>query len=308
MKNLFIIKTITNNKNLSDEAFTVWCGLRNIMQKNTKEYFVSFNLIAHSVFNRVPNRYELSAMKEGYEELRDMGYIKELAEFSKTEHLVDLSQLYYTKEQGYFSGLREDEMHTIMNIKCPHSRYKMLRYFTCMVGTFNQNYPYAGKISGVPLECFCDMIPISKPTLIVFNEVLMKHKLLHVISHDDFFQYDNGYSELRQIPNTYSRWEDKDFAIQIDDGINGYKKLNEKHIGTISNEKRSLGQKLKHFLAGKEYDLETVQKLYDYAVEKNVYLEANPETAELIPLDRFDGYDINSELFGSLKGESQWRI
>ena len=34
MKNLFIMKRIVENMNLSDSAFSVWCGLRNIMHKD----------------------------------------------------------------------------------------------------------------------------------------------------------------------------------------------------------------------------------------------------------------------------------
>lgn len=297
MKNLFIIKTITNNKNLSDEAFTVWCGLRNIMQKDTTQYFVSLNMIAYSVFNRVPNRYELSAMKQGYEELRDMGYIKELAEFSKTEHLVDLSQLYYTKEQGYFADLRTEEIHKIMNLEYKCSKYKLLRYFTCQIGSFNRGdiaSSYKGKVGGMGLDYFCDLIPISKPTVIMFNKVLMEHELLYVISHDDFIKYDNEFSELRQIPNTYSRWEDKELAEGYSSYYEGYKeKQSERERAATANERRALAQKLKHFLSGREYDLQTVQKLYDYAVNKNVYLEADPNADKLISLDRFNDYDIN---------------
>lgn len=296
MKNLFIIKTITNNKNLSDEAFTVWCGLRNIMQKDTTEYFVSLNMIAYSVFNRVANRYELSAMKQGYEELRDMGYIKELAEFSKTEHLVDLSQLYYTKEQGYFADLRTEEIHKIMNLEYKCSKYKLLRYFTCQIGSFNRGdiaSSYKGKVGGMGLDYFCELIPISKPTVIMFNKVLMKNELLYVISHDDFIKYDNEFSELRQIPNTYSRWEDRKLAEGYSNTLEGYKeKQYERERAATANERRALGQKLRHFLAGREYDLETVQKLYDYAVNRNVYLEADPNVDELIPLDRFCKYKI----------------
>lgn len=54
MDNLFIVKRITENMELSDEAFTVWCGLRNIMQKDVTEYFVTYNMIAYSIFKRIP--------------------------------------------------------------------------------------------------------------------------------------------------------------------------------------------------------------------------------------------------------------
>lgn len=33
-ENLFIVKMIVENMNLSDNAFSVWCGLRNIMHKD----------------------------------------------------------------------------------------------------------------------------------------------------------------------------------------------------------------------------------------------------------------------------------
>lgn len=288
---------ITNNQDISDEAFTVWCGLRNLMQKNTTEYFISFNMIAYSVFGRIPNRYELAAMKQGYEELKQLEFIKELAEFSKTEHLVDLKKLYFTPDQGYFSDLRAEEMHKIMNIDCRHSKYKLLRYFTCMLGTFNcKKDSVYYKLGSMGLDTFCDLMPISKPTCIAFNEVLEQNELLFIIRHKDFIQStdEDGCSYLREIPNTYSRWEDQDRAKRYGDTITGYKAYKaEEDYKETANERRSLGQKLKHFLAGKEYDLETVQKLYDYAVKKNVYLEASTETAELIPLDRFDGYDID---------------
>ena len=47
MKNLFIIKKVTEDKDLTDEAFVVWCGLRNIMQMDIMEYFVSYNMLAY---------------------------------------------------------------------------------------------------------------------------------------------------------------------------------------------------------------------------------------------------------------------
>ena len=48
MKNmsLFIVKRITENIQISDEAFVVWCGLRSIMGKDETEYFVNHNVLA----------------------------------------------------------------------------------------------------------------------------------------------------------------------------------------------------------------------------------------------------------------------
>ena len=80
MKNLFIIKRITEDKTISDEAFIVWCGLRNIMT-SVKEYFISFNLISYSVWNRVPTRREIESVKRGFNELVNKEYIKVIDNF-----------------------------------------------------------------------------------------------------------------------------------------------------------------------------------------------------------------------------------
>ena len=53
MKNLFIVKRIVENMNLSDNAFSVWCGLRNIIHKDQYEYFITYNMIAYSVYSNI---------------------------------------------------------------------------------------------------------------------------------------------------------------------------------------------------------------------------------------------------------------
>lgn len=307
MKNLFIIKRILQDKELSDEAFTVWCGLRNIMQLNVKEYFVSFNMIAHSVFCRVPNRYELEAIKKGYSELACKGHIKELIEYSKSEHLVDLSALYYEKGQEHFVDLSMEEMHKIMNIDCGKcSKYKLLRYFTCQVGSFNQSADmgaFKGKIGGMSLDYLTELIPITKPTVITFNEILENNHLLFVIRHKDFYQVKGTYgSEIREIPNTYSRWSDRDLAKKYSENIHGYKYLVEQKgkRSSVANQRRGLAQKLRHFQDGKEYDIRTIREMYAYAETKNAQLKAEyednmskgykPDKPNYIDMNIFDGY------------------
>lgn len=332
MKNLFIIKRITQDKTISDEAFTVWCGLRNIMQKDVKEYFVSFNMIACSVFDRVPNRYELEAIKKGYKELVDKEYIKEIIEFSKTEHKVDLSALYFEAGQEFFGNLSMEEMHKIMSIDCGrHSKYKLLRYFTAQVGSFNHSGDfeyYHGKIGGMSLDYFSELIPITKPTVIAFNEILEQNELLFIIRHKDFFQYKGyaGTSDIREIPNTYSRWDDQILAQTYAGNTHGYKYLvEEKNRRTVAaNNKRSLAQKLKHFQEGREYDIDTVSELYAYADDKNKYyaklyeekmknyndlLSKGKANEEYKPVEKhidmsiFDDYLLQFKSYGEWKNE-----
>lgn len=218
----------------------------------------------------------LEAIKRGFSELTESEYIKVLDSFSKNEHLVDLSALYY-KGKEFFADLSSEEMHKIMNISGNHNKYKLLRYFTCQIGTFNRSEEfgeYKGKIGGMSLDYFESLISISKPTVISFNSILEENKILFVIRHNDFYQgftYD-GVSEIREMPNTYSRWADRELAKKFAEKNHGYKYYeNRKNTRTKkANKNRSLGQKLHYYIDfGVEYDDDVVEELRKYAEEKN---------------------------------------
>ena len=295
MKNLFIIKRILHDKELSDEAVVVWCGLRNIMQMNVKQYFVSINMIAHSIFNRVPKRSEREAIQRGYKELVEREYIKEIEQYSMSEHYVDLSALYFDGNE-YFSDLRQEEMHKIMNLPVNNDKYKMLRYFACQVGSFNKskdmNY-YGGKVGGMSREYFTGLFPISLSAIDDFNDILMENELLFVIRHDDFYIRKG----VEKIKNTYSRWEDREEAKRFGQELHGYKYFTE-HAGkrtAAANKKRGLAQKILWFMGGKEYDIETIQDMYVYAEEKNQKMrdEYNREIKNGNKPSKPDYYDLS---------------
>lgn len=270
--NLFIIKRITEDKTLSDNAFAVWCALRSIIQMNISEYFISYNLISNALYGRVPERKEQIVIKKGYDELKRKGFIKEVCVYTKKEFKADLSKLYFNNSNEYFSDLTDKEMRKIMNIQTTVSNCKLLRYFTCMIGTFNRSDSiediYRGKIGGMSLEHFNDLIGISKKTASDYNKILEDNKLLFVIRHKDFLQSVNskGQSQLREIPNTYSRWCDKALAKQFAENTHGYIYFHQqKDIkSTKANEKRGLAQKYNAFCKGKEYDIETIKAMYEY--------------------------------------------
>lgn len=282
--NLFIIKNITENIKISDKAFMVWCGLRSIMEKDESEYFVSYNLIACRIYNRAPNRTELNSIKTGFNELVNNDYIKILYSCNKTEHMTDLSALYYSGEE-FFANITLKEMQTIMNISGNYDKCKMLRYFCCQVGSFNWSTSmgeYRGKIGGMGLEHFEQLMPINKSTVITFNRLLEENHLLFVIRHKDFYQgcFSDGTSNIREIPNTYSRWCDKDLAIRFAENLHGYKYFEKKkNVQTAeANHKRSLGQKLNYFIyTGVEYSDEEMKELREYAEMKNAYMKKDYE-------------------------------
>ena len=302
---LFIVKRITENIQISDEAFVVWCGLRSIMGKDETEYFVNHNVLAWRIFNRTGNRTELETIKAGFNELVNLGYVKILFNCNKSDHVVDLSALYYNGDE-FFATITLEEMHKIMNIEGRHDKYKLLRYFTCQVGSFNQSdnmMDYKGKIGGLSLEYFESLMPINKSTVISFNRILEENHILFVIRHKDFYQtkYFDGSSNLREIPNTYSRWCDRKLAEQFVENLHGYEYMEyKKNVQTDeANRRRSLGQKLHYYMDYHvEYSDEELQELREYAAAKNSYMEReykdeitrgnHPEVPDYIDMSIFD--------------------
>jgi len=101
---------------------------------------------------------------------------------------------------------------------------------------------------------------------------------MFIIRHKDFFQgiAHNGSGELREIPNTYSRWCDKALAEAYSENIHGYKynEANKNKKTERANKNRSLGQKLHYFATEmKEYSEDEIRELYAYAVDKNKRLK-----------------------------------
>ena len=305
MDGLFIVKRVAHDKSLSDEAFTVWVGLRCLMQKDVREYFVTYNMIAYYLFNRVPDRYELVAIKKGMAELIEREYVKPLEYYKNSEFVVDLTALYYEQGQEHFCDICHEEVVTILNLDVgKQSNYKLLRYYTVQVGTFNNSKNmgdrHRGKVGGYGLDYFTEFMNITKPTVILYNEILMENRILFVHKHNDFIQYigEDGQSRVREIPNTYARYKDAAEALSYIRDINGFKQKNKNK--TEANERRRLGQKLRHLRDGVEYDIDTIKDLYLYADTKNKRLEraykneiANgytPKEPEYVDMEIFNKY------------------
>ena len=136
---------------------------------------------------------------------------------------------------------------------------------------------YKGKVGGMSLENFEEMIPITKPTIASFNHILEENELFFVIRHKDFYQHKSvdGENEIREIPNTYSRWKDRKLAKEFAEEQHGYKyEVTEKGLRTdAANKNRSLGQKLNNYIYNHiEYVDATVEEMREYAEKKNARL------------------------------------
>lgn len=308
-KNLFLTKKLIEDKSLSDESICVIAALRNIICDGIDEYYITYGMIAYYLFQRLATKREMECVKKGFNDLVDKELVIIKNKYISTEFICDLSKLYHKHNSSFFSDVTDDELHAIMNIKKNNcNKYKIFRYFSCMVGSFNRSNSiskqFRGKIGGLSLKDFSNMLKISVHTMSEYNKILEENKLLFVIRHKDFYQEftSTGKSKLKEISNTYSRFCDKELAILYSSTIYGYKYNNhEKDIKTnTANSKRGLAQKYISFCKGKQYDIDTIKKLYEYCIEWNAAQESkykeelskgySPAEPKYKNIDVFDRY------------------
>lgn len=275
-KNLFLQKRFIEDLNIIDEGLCIIASLKNILNQHEQNYFVSYDMIGFYMFGRKPEKRELTNIKCGFDNLKNNDIIVVKEELSSNMFCCDLSKLNYESGE-YYSNIEYDELFAIMNIASNISKYKLFRYYSFLVGSFNRSNTisdkYKGKIGGIPLDVMSETLNISKKSIINYNNILEDNKLLFIVRHKDFYQNkdNNGKSTLQEIQNTYSRYRDRNLASEYSSAIYGYKYImQDKGIKTKeANNKRGLAQKFNAFCKGKVYDEETIKSLYVYCYEYN---------------------------------------
>lgn len=272
MKDIYIIKKILEERELSDSAFCVWAALQPFSNVQM-ELLLSVPYLGFLIFGREPTRAEEKVIKNGFHELIECGDISVSQTLKKGEYVCNIRNLYFEQGSEYFVVVTYDELHKIMNIQTKANKEKLFRYFVSVVGCFNHSknvdVEYRGKVCGISLESINALIP--KKTAINYNEILEINELLYVYRADDVLFSKNG---MKRIANSYSRFDDKDLCIkfvtyyQSNYGWNRSKERRKSELNK-ANASRSLAQKYNNLVKGKQYDIETVSDLYQWAVEWN---------------------------------------
>lgn len=275
MKKIYVVKSITNNREISDEAVGVWAVLQPYAQGKDCIQIVTAKFLGWLLYGRDVTRKEKDGISKGFKELIKLGYIT-IVEKLDNEYICDLSKLYFQQKSEYFTMISYEEIRKIMNLGNKLCRYKILRYFLCIVGAFNNSNDieaeYRGKVTALTMSYIDrELMDIPKPTALKYNNLLEKGRLLYIYRFNDITVKNDKVSK---IPNVYSRYEDSKICIK-------YSVQHQNHFGIKSSnirrkvdkekadEKRSLAQKYRALCKGKEYDINTIKKIYEYCVEYN---------------------------------------
>lgn len=279
MDKLFLKKDIVLDKKISNEALLTYIAINSILIKNRTIDFISASRLAFAICGVSQNDYKkiiLNSLSQGIQELAYLGHIKILKTINATDYIVDLSELVFDAQKEYFILADVDEIKTIISsINRIDNMLPILRYFLCMVGSFNNSDymgDYKGKIGGLTIETLANNAGISTRSATRYNDKLVDLKLIYIYKSKDYICLDDS---LKRFHNIYSRYCDRDlcksFGMEKEaeygheqNVITRYQKTEQ------SNKNRKLAQQYNAICRGHDkYSQEEIQDIYDYVISEN---------------------------------------
>ena len=221
--NIYLNNDVISDLSLTDSEIGVYVALRNIYLSNRDYQVVTFNMIAYELFgNKDYKRAIFESIKSSFKSLVDKEIITIIDELSSTEFVVNLSKLYINmeNEDTYYTIIKDNEVHTIMNINSKIDKFKLLRYFIiCMkticrtTGVYKDCGTKQNFVGFMTQEYLCSLIGISHDTnsklIQTYNSVLEENKLLYIYRHTEM-KRDKKTGQIKSFANHYGRYEDKD--------------------------------------------------------------------------------------------------
>ena len=286
---LFLDKeTVTSD--MSDNALLAYVALRQAMSdsmsianKSTTKMYVSSEQLCYNLTDGFAAGY-LSIIDKGLYELQDREMIT-VEDASKHGWVLDFEKLYVDTEKQYFVIVEDWEISKILNceqITYCNKRVSLMRYFIALISTFDNSASFeygAGKIGHMTIDFIAAQAHTSLRTAKRYNDELMNMKLIYIHRTNDKLVVDG---KLKQINNTYSRYEAKEICIAFGENSESRGYIHQVVIPRKNKEQadrnRSLGAKYNALLNwhtdGREYkyDEDTIREVYRYVDNKNKQL------------------------------------
>ena len=313
--NIYLNNDVISDLSLTDSELGVYVALRNIYLSNRDYQVVTFNMIAYELFgNKDYKRAIFESIKSSFKSLVDKEIITIIDELSSTEFVVNLSKLYINmeNEDTYYTVVRDNEVHTIMNINSKIDKFKLLRYFIiCMkticrtTGVYKDCGIKQNFVGFMTQDYLCSLIGISHDTnsklIQTYNSVLEENKLLYIYRHTEM-KRDKKTGQIKSFANHYGRYEDKDdieiFALNYEKTCGIQEEIVQ---SDKSNQRRRLSSQYNNLCYDFDryvdtYSDEELIEIYKYIHFKNDEIEKELETAK-------EGTEYYDRLLDKLKDE-----
>ena len=315
---IFLLNSVISDKTISDNGILVYCYLKAIQRSDMNYYPISVEIMdyyfRHTFDMEVRDKRRYV---EGLQDLENHGLIRKLNE-KKYDFEYDLQPIYFdpsktnNENKRYFTVVFSNEICSIMQIGSSEftgSKAKLLRYFVNVVSTFLKGDSWMfemddgtlrdGIVGTSSIDILSNISNVNKDTVIAYNDILMKEKLLYIYKAGTLKIVDK---QISGITNTYGRYKHKKYVIGEGEDHKAKYEHNQtvdslKHKTKKTAERKALGAKYFYLLSGqKKYDEQTIIDIYRYAVEYNKIHEGDCFYEEkLKDLDFFEQYPFITE-------------
>ena len=313
--NIYLSNTVISDLQFNDYEIATYVALKSIYTSNRDTQFVSYNMITYELFNGKCTNTASTYIKDAFNSLVDKGLVTIVEKLSTTEFVLDLSKLYFEYSNGsneYYTVIRLDEVHSIMNIDNKMDKFKLLRYFiTCLrticrtQGIYVDQSTKQNFVGFMTQEYLCEQIGIcykSNFKLIQqYNDVLEEYQLLYIYRHTEM-KRDKKTGQIKSFTNHYGRYEDKDdieiFALNYEKTCGIQEEIVQ---SDKSNQRRKLSSQYNNLCYDFDryvdaYSDKELIEIYKYIHFKNDEIEKELETAK-------EGTEYYDRLLDKLKDE-----
>lgn len=271
---LYISNEVIRDENLTDEAIIVYVFLQVLTYSpNYDSVTFSVSQIVDQAYGEVHSHSINNKVKNALIEIINNGYL-DIKQESLQWWRVFMSS-YKVQAQGYVP-VDADAIRKILDEEDLRNRPTIVRYYLLLLSTIHTK----SKVGIYDQDWFRNVLDVSKQTLSKYTRILEKLELIYV--------YRSAFSD---ISNTYGRFCDKELVE-----IEGDKRSKGHEAHENANSKRRYVAMYRSFLNGKEYDIDTLKKIY------SVMQDRNNELKNLGANARGDVYDLGP-LIDKIKAE-----
>lgn len=259
---MIVDKIKCTDMSLTDECFIVYSVLRASLYNKENTYCRSVSYIGYELFGRAITKTEEYLISKGLKELIDKDVISVDVALTKTEFIVDVAEI--NSPLKFFFYITIKDVRKLMNIDTKVNKFSLLRYYMILISTFKHDKSdQSGKVGSMAQSYIKQLSGLSITTMNKYNDLLVDNKLLYIAKSGDHEEYynDAGSHRLIKFRNVYTRYTDKHLADSYVHKDNSHQFV--KKVSVATNESRKYVQMYNAMLKGKEYDINTVAKIYN---------------------------------------------
>lgn len=285
MNNIYLKKSIISDKNLDQNAIGTYMALRSMYIQDKPVRYTSVNELCFELYgNSRYTRYTKEKVTNGLNQLISIGLVNKLQDISKTEYILDLTNLHINSTKGtidYFVVITDDEMHKVFNYQSHIDKFALMKFFSMLIGSISYTttikdtrgaYSDVNNFVGfMPISYLAGVSNICESSASIYLSILEELQMIYVYRHTDL-KWNTETNQISSFVNKYGRFKDKElieYYAQNFESFTNVETVKKMQKKKDANYRRSLMQKYRCLCNGHKYDEKTVLEIYSYICLKN---------------------------------------